>query len=244
MHKISYDTKGEVLFSNNAAKFAENSERAKLLLGSAEKIGDNELMIGDSLRKRAITVYTDLDTKVPQIIWQFDSDKFVPDFHIVPQEQITININDDSISESNVFVRQGTTIVWKNNSSSPVTVYSGTTTLTIFNQDPDLTLYGDKFTSTVLDPGDTYEYKFVTEGEFDWFAYPDILTGKITVTKQRLSSRDLYYILESDGLESPFTSRLIKVDSWGNVSWSFGETLLVKPRDVRPMFNGNILLST
>jgi hypothetical protein len=241
---VQLNTKGEVLFSNNAAKFAENSERAKLLLGSVEKIGDNELMIGDSLRKRAITVYTDLDTNVPQIIWQFDSDKFVPDFHIVPQEQITININDDSVSESNVFIRQGTTIVWKNNSSSPVTVYSGTTTLTIFNQDPDLTLYGDTFTSAVLDPGDTYEYKFVTEGEFDWFAYPDILTGKITVTKQRLSSRDLYYILESDGLESPFTSRLIKVDSWGNVQWSFGESLLVQPRDVRPMFNGNILLST
>jgi hypothetical protein len=235
---------GELLFSNNSAKFAENRTRAKILLGSAEKIGPSELLIGDSLRKRAITVHTDLETTVPEILWQYDSDRFVPDFHIAPQEQIVISILDDSISESSAFIRQGVTIVWENNSASPVTIYSGTTILDLFNQDPDLTLYGDLFTSPVLDPGDTYSYEFVSEGEFDWFVYPDILTGKITVTKQRLSSRDLYYILESDGLESPFTSRLIKVDSWGNALWSFGEGLIVQPRDVRPMINGNVLLST
>jgi hypothetical protein len=235
---------GEAIFTNNAAKFADDKANSKDILGSAEKIGGSELLIGDSVRQRAIIVHTDLDTKVPEIAWQYDSDKFVPDFHLVYQDQKVITINDDSVSEDSVFVRQGTTIVWENNSSSPVTVYSGSTTLALFNQDPDLTLYGSEFTSPVLAPGENYSFEFVSNGEFDWFVYPDILTGKITVTKQRLSSRDLYYILESDGLESPFTSRLIKVDSWGNILWSFGEAMLIKPRDVRPMINGNILLST
>jgi hypothetical protein len=141
-------------------------------------------------------------------------------------------------------VRQGTTIVWRNSSSSPITIYSGTTTYDLFQQDPDLGLYGDIFTSPVLDPGETFSFELIDDGEVDWFTYPDILTGKINVTRQRLSSRDLYYILESDGLESPFTSRLVKVDSWGNTIWTFGEGLIVAPRDVRPMLNGNILLST
>jgi hypothetical protein len=235
---------GETVFSNNAARFAESKSRAKVILGSAEKIGASELLIADSMRQRAIIVYTDLRTQVPNIEWQYDSDKYIPDFHIVPQEQRVIDIYDDSISEDNVFVRQGTTIVWRNSSASPITIYSGTTTYDLFQQDPDLTLYGSVFTSPVLDPGETYSYELIDDGEFDWFVYPDILTGKINVTRQRLSSRDLYYILESDGLESPFTSRLIKVDSWGNVLWSFGEGYLVKPRDVRPMLSGNILLST
>jgi hypothetical protein len=235
---------GETIFSNNAAKFAEDKDRAKDILGSAEKIGSSELLIGDSLRKRAIIVYTDLATQVPEIEWQYDSDRFVTDFHIVPQEQRVIDIFDDSISEDNIFVRQGTTIVWRNSSASPVTIYSGTTTFDLFQQDPDLTLYGGVFTSPVLDPGETFSFEFIDDGEFDWFVYPDILTGKINVTRQRLSSRDLYYILESDGLESPFTSRLIKVDSWGNILWSFGESMIVKPRDVRPLLNGDILLST
>jgi len=241
---IQVNDKGDTVFSNNAARFAEDKERAKVILGSAEKIGASELLIGDSVRKRAIIVFTDLKTGIPSIEWQYDSDKFIPDFHIVPQEQRVIDVFDDSISENNVFVRQGTTIVWRNSSASPITIYSGTTTFDLFQQDPDLTLYGSVFTSPVLDPGETFSFEFIDDGEFDWFIYPDILTGKINVTRQRLSSRDLYYILESDGLESPFTSRLIKVDSWGNILWSFGEGYLIKPRDVRPMLSGNILLST
>jgi len=241
---VQLDESGDTVFSNNAARFAESKERAKVILGSAEKIGAYELLIGDSIRQRAIIVYTDLETQTPEIEWQFDSDKYIPDFHIVPQEQRVIDIYNDSVSENNIFVRQGTTVVWRNSSSSPITIYSGTTTYDLFQQDPDLTLYGTVFTSPVLDPGETYSFEFIDDGEFDWFVYPDILTGKINVTRQRLSSRDLYYILESDGLESPFTSRLIKVDSWGNILWSFGENYLVKPRDVRPMISGNVLLST
>lgn len=241
---VQLDMTGNTVFSNNAARFAESKTRAKEILGSAEKTGSTELLIGDSINKRAIVVYTDLATGLPLIEWQYDSDRFIPDFHLSIQETIVIDIYNDSVSENNMFVRQGATVVWRNRTSSPITIYSGTTSYTLFQQDPDLNLYGSVFTSPVIDPGETYSYKFITYGEFDWFVYPDILTGKINVTRQRLSSRDMYYILESDGEDSPFTSRLIKVDSWGNILWSFGETYLVKPRDVRPMLNGNVLIST
>jgi hypothetical protein len=241
---VQLDSLGETFFSNNAARFANNKEQAKMILGSAEKIGPSELLIADSIRKRAIITYTNLESEKSIIEWQYDSDRYIPDFHIVPQEERVIDIFDDSISESSVYIRRGTTIVWRNSSSSPITIYSGSTNYDLFQQDPDLNLYGNNFTSSVINPGDSYSFNFITGGEFDWFTYPDILTGEIVVTNQRISSRDLYYLLESDGLESPFTSRLIKVDSWGNLLFSFGEGLIVKPRDVRPMLNGNVLLST
>ena len=96
----------------------------------------------------------------------------------------------------------------------------------------------------MLQPGERYSYKFVSVGEQDWFVYPAILTGKITVTRNRISSRDQFLILENDGLESPFSSRVIKVDSWGNLLWSFGESYLSNPRDARPMLNNNVIIST
>jgi len=238
------DPEGKTFFSNNIAKFANDKAQAREVLGSAEKIGSSELLIADSIRKRAVISYTDLETKGTEIEWQYDSDRFIVDFHIVPQDQISVEIYDGSISEQTVFVRQGTTIVWKNSSSSPISIYSGSTSYDLFQLDPDLSIYGEKFISPVLNPGETWSFEFINDGEFDWFTYPDILTGEVNITKQRISSRDQYYILESDGLESPFTSRLIKVDSWGNVIYSFGESLLVKPRDVRSISNGKILIST
>ena len=185
-----------------------------------------------------------MSTGKPIIEWQYDSDKYITDFHISPQEQRVIDIFDDSISESSVYIRRGTTVVWRNSSSDPVTIYSGSTNYDLFQQDPDLDLYGEIFVSPIINPGETYSFEFISGGEFDWFTYPDILTGEVVVTNQRISSRDMYYLLESDGLDSPFTSRLIKVDSWGNLLFSFGEGLITKPRDARPMINGNVVLST
>ena len=241
--QISMD--GDVIFSNNAAVFAPSKTLAESLLGSAQKLGDSELLIGDSYNKRAIITYADLDTEASKITWQFDSDRNVPDFHIILQDNVTISINDDAISESEVFIRQGTLVIWENNSASPVSIYSGTTTYDEFQLDQDLNLYGDVFESEVLQPGERYSYKFVECSEVNWFVYPEILTGSITVTKNRISSRDQFIVLESDNLESPFTSRVIKVDSYGNVLWSFGEGgYLVKPRDARVLLNDGVLIST
>jgi len=241
---VQLDMGGEVLFSNNAAVFASTKEAAKDSLGSAEKIGDSELLIGDSINQRAMVINTDLTTQIPQIVWQYDSDRLVPDFHLNIQDERRISINDGSVSEALSYVRQGMNVIWTNDSSSPVSVYSGSTTYTLFTLNPNLNLYGEVFSSSVLQPGESYTFKFEEEGAYPWFVYPSILTATIQVNKQRLSSQDEYLILESDGLESPFSSRLIKVDSWGNVIWSFGEGYLVKPRDARPMLNNRVLIST
>jgi len=240
---VQMDMEANVLMSNNAAKFATTRENALSLLGSVEKLGDSEILIGDSYNKRAIITYTDLDTEIPLIEFQYDSDRYIPDFHIVSQDNVTISIRDDAISESEVFIRQGTLIIWENNSASPVSIYSGSTTASTFALDPDLNLYGDIFQSPVLQPGERFSYKFTSVGGYGWFVYSSILTGTINVTKNRISSRDQFIILESDGLESPFSSRIIRVDCYGNILWSFGNSYLVKPRDARPMLNG-VLIST
>ena len=234
----------EILMSNNAAIFAKTKETAKTLLGSAEKLGDQEILIGDSYNKRAIITVTDLETETPRVEWQFDSDRYVSDFHMVNRDNVVISIRDDAIDATDVFIRQGTLVIWENNSASPVSIYSGTTTYEQFQADPDLNLYGDIFKSATLEPGERFSYKFVSVGEVNWFVYPGILTGKITVTRHRVSSRDQYIVLENDGLESPFSSRVIKLDSWGNALWTFGEGYLVKPRDARPLLNNGVIIST
>jgi hypothetical protein len=241
---IQLNMDGDVIFSNNAAVFALTKDNAKESLGSAEKIGDSELLIGDSVNQRAMVINTDLTTQVPQIVWQYNSDRLVPDFHLNIQDERRISIYDGSVSEALSYIRQGMNVIWTNESSVPISIYSGSTAYTLFNLNPNLNLYGDVFSSSVLQPGDSYTFKFEEEGEYPWFVYPSIITATIQVNKQRISSQDEYLILESDGLESPFSSRLIKVDSWGNVVWSFGEGYLVKPRDARPMLNNRVLIST
>jgi hypothetical protein len=241
---VQFNLQGQTIFSNNAAVFANNKDEAETLLGSAQKIGDNELLIGDSVNKRAIITSTNLDTEKSQIIWQYNSDRFVSDFRLVLQDEKTIIIRDDCIDPSNISIVQNTIIIWKNNSISPVTVYSGKTTYDDFQLDQDLNLYGSEFRSQVLQSGESYAFKFVIVGEYDWFIHPNILTGKISVTKNRISPTDQFLILENDSLNSPFTSRVIKVDCWGNVLFSFGENYLVNPRDARPLLNGNTIIST
>jgi hypothetical protein len=242
---VQLNLSGDTIFSNNAAIFAKTKEDAKILLGSAEKLGESEILIGDSVNKRAIITYTDLVTQKSQIEWEYNSeDKYIPDFHIILQDNVTISVGNDSIDESSVFIRQGTTVIWVNNSASPISVYSGTTSYDEFSLDPDLTLYGDEFQSGVLQPGERYSFKFVSVGETGFFIYPGILTGKITVTRNRISSRDEFLILESDGLESPFSSRVIRVDCYGNVRWEFGNSYLVRPRDCRPLLSSGVIIST
>jgi hypothetical protein len=239
---VQLDTEGNTIMSNNEAVFAITKEDAKSLLGSAEKLGETEFLIGDACNKRAIITCTDLDTELYKVEWQYDSDRYISDFHIVSQYDIVVSIENDSINESNIFIRQGTNVIWENNSASSVTIYSGVTTYDDFQLDPDLTLYGDEFKSEVLEPGDRYSFKFTTFGEFNYFVYPYILSGKINVTKNRISSNDEFIILEND-MEGLFSSRVIKIDNWGNISWSL-ENYLVKPRDARPLINNSVLIST
>jgi len=238
---VEMDMDGNILFGSSLAQFATSKEEAKNILGSARSIGKSEVLIADSINKRAIII--DIFNN-ENVIWEYLSDRYIVDFQIVNQEEREISIYDGSLSESLSYLKQGMNIIWKNESAIPVSIYSGYTTFELFTANPNLNLYGNQFSSPVLQPGETYTFKFDIEGEYDWFVYPSIITGKINVTPQRLSPQDEYYILESDGLDSPFSSRLIKVDAWGNILWEFGSGYLVKPRDVRPMLDNKVLIST
>lgn len=179
-----------------------------------------------------------------QVIWEYNSNRYITSFYLVPVTTRQIEICDDAIRSASVFARQGDTLEWINRSSSPVSIYSGTTDYEEFQLNHDLTLYGSVFKSQVLQPGDKYTLKLVTVGEYGWFTYPDILTGKITITKNRINSDDKLLLAENDGLEFPFSSRVVEVDSWGNVEKSIGECYLVKPRLVRPLLNNCVIIST
>jgi hypothetical protein len=186
----------------------------------------------------------DINVAISRVIWQYDSFAMVCGFRLIPQNEVIITIRDDAIDSTDVFIRQGTLVTWENNSASPISIYSGTTTYDQFQADPNLSLYGDTFQSGVLEPGQSYSYKFVSVEEINYFTYPGILTGKVTVTSDRISSSDQFLILENDGLDSPFSSRVIRVDSWGNILWSFGDGgYLVKPRDARPLLSGGVIIS-
>ena len=243
---VQIDLYGNLLFSNNAAKFADDLETAKMTLGSAEKISDNELLIADAARNRAIITLTNLDSKKPFVAWQYDSDRAVSDFHLMENKQIEISISDGSISDDDIGIKSGTTIVFSNDSLVPIQILSGTTTQEQFLEDPDLTLYGDEFSSGTLNPGEKYSFRFDDIGIFDWFYYDgtDIGTGSINVSQGRVSSRDEYLIVENDPSTSMFGSRVIKVNAWGDVLWSFGEDWLHHPKDARGSPDGSVLIST
>lgn len=179
----------------------------------------------------------------PKVIWQYSSGKYITSFYLIPAETQEISICDDAIRDADVWIRQGTEVKFLNNSNKPVRVYSGNTNYDQFVLNPNLNLYGKKFKSPVIQPGSSWSYRFVTVEEDNYFIYPDILTGKISITRDRLNANDEFLVAESDNLGQPFSSRAIRVDSWGNVVKSFGESYLVNPRNIRPMLNGGMVIS-
>jgi hypothetical protein len=236
---IQLDMNGDEVSSVDAFDFANTKEQAKEILGSVDRVG-NDLLIADSINKRAV-IY---DVATSEITWEYKSDRFVTDFRIEDRGEVVLSVGDDAVDESTSFVRQNTLVIWENDSSSAITIYSGTTTADTFDGAETLDEFGQVFQSPVLQPGERFSYKFTSIAEQNWFVYPGILTGLVTVTKNRVSSRDTFLITESDSLDSPFSSRVIKVDTWGNILWTFGEGYVVKPRDARPLVNGNVLIST
>lgn len=191
-------------------------------------------------------VFSNMAMSVPvsKVSWTYSSTKYVTGFYPISVETKEIQIDDDAIRNSNIYIRQGTTVKWLNNSCKPISIYSGKTDYDSFILDPNLNLYGYSFKSPVLQPGETWSYKFVSVEEYDWFVYPDILTGTISITKERLNADDQFLIVENDNLNAPFSSRIIKVDSWGNILWSFGEAYLIKPRNARSLINDSVIIST
>jgi hypothetical protein len=236
---VQMDMDGNLMASNDRAIFSNTKEEAKNILGSTEKISANEILIADSVNKRAIIV--DIATK--KIKWMYNSDRYVIDAHIVLQNTLTVDINSSNVASDDITLNKGQTIIWENKLSTPVTIYSGNIDGIDITTNFDENLYGDLFKSIVLNQGDRWAYEFASTGDFDWFTYPNALTGTITVSNYKMSSANQFILLESDGLESSSTSRAIKIDSWGNVIWSM-ENFLVKPRDIRSLINNKVLIST
>ncbi|MCK9434616.1 MAG: hypothetical protein M0R32_07290 [Candidatus Cloacimonetes bacterium] len=243
---VQMDMDGNVLFTNNSAKFADSLSTVKIILGSAEKTSNNELLIADAIRNRAIITLTDLSTEKPFIAWQYDSDRAVSDFHLVENTEQVITIDNNGISSEVMNIKSGSSIVWLNDSLVPIQILSGKTTEEQFLSDPDLTLYGDEFSSGIINPGERYSYQFDNIGSFDWFSYDGttIDSGLVQVSSGRVSSSDKYLLVENDKSSLLFGSRVIKVNSWGDVIWSFGEDWLHHPKDARGAPDGSILIST
>jgi hypothetical protein len=241
---VQYDTAGAVIFTNNAAKFSDTKANAKSYLGSAFKISDSELMMADAIRHRAIMTHTDLATQSPHVIWEYSADRLISDFQIVEQTERSISVQDTVCSPNEIYVKTGMRVVWKNGSSVPVQIYSGTVTPAEFAADPDLTLYGDDFFSQELQPGEEYAFEFDNVGDFGWFAYPTIVTGTVRVSAARISSEDQYLIVEKDAEPTIYGARVIRVDAWGNVVWSFGQGVLYDPKDVRTLVNDSVMISS
>jgi plastocyanin len=239
---------GELVFSNNAAKFAETREESKTTLGSVQKIGTAELLLGDAVRKRAIIAYTDLSTEETFVSWEYLSDRSVTDFRLEEIAEQTIVFDESGPDNAELVIRSGTTVTWRNDAAVPMTIYSGNVSTSQFNEDPDLTLYGGVFTSQELASGEEYSFTFDNPGDFHWFAYPGIanaeVNGIVRVSSGRISPSDTYLLVENDLQAETVSGRVIKIDAWGNVQWTYGEGILHQPRDVRPMPDGTLLIST
>tara|TARA_R110000824_G_scaffold148242_3_gene317914 strand:+ start:95828 stop:96550 length:723 start_codon:yes stop_codon:yes gene_type:complete len=233
---VQLDMDANLLLASNSASFATTKEQAKEILGSAEKIG-NYLLLGDAVNKRAFI------EQLGETTWEYNSNHYVSDFHITKETTRSINVNDGDVSEEIMNVNQNMSVTWTNNSNAPILIYSGSTDYDTFYADPDLSNYGQTFQSGTLSPGDTYTFQFQTITSVNWFVYPTILTGEIVVSEKKITAQDEYVIVENDGKNAPMSSRIVKVDSKGNVNWSFGEAYLIKPKDARPLINGNTKIS-
>lgn len=243
---VQLDMAGNLLFSNNAARFASSLEEVKSTLGSAEKVSENELLIADADRNRAIITSTNLDTGKTFISWQYSSDRAVSDFHFLSTTETIITVGNGTISPETISVREGTSVIWKNESNVSIQILSGKITPEQFLTDPDLTLYGDEFSSGNINVGQEYSFKFENLGSYYWFSYDgqSIQTGLVHVSRGRISTTDEYLVVENDASSSLFGSRVIKINAWGDVVWSFGEDWLHKPKDARGAPDGSILIST
>jgi len=237
----------DLVFSNNAAKFAKTKSQ------SLRFLGDFHVLTADAVRKRAIISYTDLANEKVLVAWEYLSDRFVSDARSDPAQTVTIKIYNDRVESEEVFMRRGTTVIWENYATNPIYIYSGETTSTRFNNDPDLTLYGDDFISPQIpayqvgaEPS-RYAITFDNKGDFPYFIYPNIaeddVVGTATVQENNSTNQSDFLIVENDPTSDFFGNRVIRIDMWGNVVWSFGEGMLYNPKDIRQGANDSYFIS-
>ena len=242
---IQIDMNGRLLFSNNAAKFARAKEEAKVILGSAKKLSGNEVAIGDAIRNRAIVTLTDLRTQDTFVSWVYKSDRAVSDFHYIEKDEKEISIDEIHV-KGDEYVRVDTSVIWANRKSIPIRIFSGKVVQSQNFSELNMSLYGKSFLSEWLNPGEKFVHVFEKLGTNHWFAFDghQITIGTIFVSLNRISFEDEFLVVENDPTSLLFGSRVIKINSWGDVLWSFGEDWLYHPKDVRASPDGSILIST
>jgi len=241
---VEYDKDGEIVLSSSDAVIARTREEAKASLGSVEKGDSDELLIGDAIGRRAIVVTVDSVNRSTQVVWEYDSDRFVSDFSRVPMDTVGLEVDEQEISQNNFYVRRDSPVTWTNNSAQNIRILSGATTSTQFAADPDLTLFGQEFDSGILAPGESYTFRFINNGVFHYFAWPFIYTGSILATESPVSPQDKFIIVENDPTGSSYTSRIARIDAWGNVEWSFGETFFRSVKDAKPVSSTEVVVTT
>jgi len=240
---VQYASTGVLRLSNNDAVIASTKGDAKIYLGGAQKYGANELFIADPNGRRAMVIELDQTNMTSSVIWQYDSDKLISDFNRVPTGSGIVSVSSAAIQPSLLYVRRDSSVTWYNNSNETIRILSGTTTAAQFALDPDLDLFGDEFDSGDILPGEYYSSSFLNIGTFDYFVYPFIYTGKVSVIETSITPDDSFILAENDPSGSSYLNRVIKVDAWGNILWSFGESFASLIKSAKPTDSGEIIIT-
>jgi len=235
---VQLDMDGNIMLFDQNPSFSDTKGNSKEMLGSAEKIGDNEFLIADSINKRAIII-SSISHKV---LWEYISDRYIVDAHMTLSDNALISIESSYVG-GELRIHNNQTVIWENNTDVPLYVYSGDITNIDLDHNFNINDYGLDFKSNLLNIGDRYAHKITSTVEQSWFTYPNFMNGRIIVSNNIVSDSSQFILTESDSLDSVSSSRVIKIDVWGNIMSSFGTGYLVKPRDARPLKDGRILIS-
>lgn len=240
---VEYSSSGTLVLSDNSAIIADTKENAKKFFGGASKYGGNELFIADAYGQKAIVVELDTNLKKSSTVWCYESDKMISDFNRVPNASDTNFVNDSGIVTSSLYSRRETTVTWYNNTNDTIRIVSGVTDYDQFYADPDFDLFGSEFDSGDILPGEYYSFEFLNLGTYDYFVYPFIYTGKIYVIETSISPSDTFIVVENDQNESSYLNRILKIDAWGNVQWSFGESFVSLIKDAKPVSSTEVIIA-
>jgi hypothetical protein len=240
---VQFTSLGIVRLSDNTAIIADTKDNAKANLGSAQKYSDTELFIADPYGKRAAVIKLDTTEMTSSVLWQYDSDKLVSDFNRIPDPSAVINVNTASLASIEDYLRRDSVVTWYNNTNDTVRILSGTTTSAQFDLDPDFDLFGDEFDSEEILPGEFFSHRFINFGTFNYFVHPFIHVGKIHVINTSITPDDNFIIAENDPSGSSYLNRVIKIDAWGNIVWSFGESFVSTIKGAKPTSSGEIIIT-
>ena len=240
---VEFAMDGSVVLSDNTAGFAANKALAKRWLGSVHKYGPSELFIADALNKRALVVELDTTARTSSIVWSYVSERVISDFNRVPDVENAITIDESGLSVSTSYIRRDLIVTWRNDTSETIRILSGATTYNQFYADPDFNFFGSEFDSGDILPGEYFTHRFINLGTYNYFVYPYIFTGKISVVETSITPNDQFVLAENDPSRSSYLNRVIKIDAWGNIIWSFGESFTATIKDAKPTANDEVIIT-